>query len=490
MRQSCHVITSFVLVLGIASAHANEPRILSETVVGEIPGNNQPVSPEKTNEIVRSVGDAGGEDQILEQVDPIALHPIEFQISADLALSQIFTDPITPRIATSLKSDPISGAFGLSGIEKSLRLKRVDTRNGLSLGVEASKGSFDGSISLRQGLDTANVSTLDSTVDIDVTSFGLNIGRVFQGNGTEKVSGSVSLGITHHDYDLVVRDRVNAYLLGFAFPSNDVETMSSQFISADLGISHHVSLDEGLRLGVTQKYRTPVSGDSGRYTQFSTQIGVSKDFGPGTRNQTNSFDYSSGTRCHAVELVVGDGFATFSGNETSSSAKRSIDVESELGWSSSQSGARVRFGDGREGCHQLGFIRADRKVDYRVRGLDVDSSINAPLSGYELRYNWQPSLIKSEGNETYLSLGTGLWVGDGESSNTSSFTFDNVSSTQSDNTELLLIDLGVGLGFRQFVSERQYVFYELSTSRYDGRPLGKDVYGWENNARVGVGFNF
>ena len=366
----------------------------------------------------------------------------------------------------------------------------MDTRNGLSLGIEASKGSFDGSISLRQGLDTANVSTLNSTVDIDVTSFGLNIGRVFQGNGTEQVTGSVSLGITHHDYDLVVRDRVNAFLLGFAYPSDDVETMSSQFISADLGVSHHMSLDEGLRLGVTQRYRTPVSGDSGRYSQFSTQIGISKDFGPGTRNQTNSFDYSSGTRCHAVELVFGDGFATFSGNETSSSAKRSIDVESELGWSSSQKGGRIRFGDGMQGCHELGFIRADRKVDYRVKGLDVDSSINAPLSGYELRYNWQPSLIESKGNETYLSLGTGLWVGDGESSNTSSFGFDNVSSTQSDNTEILLIDLGVGLGYRQFVSERQYVFYELSTSRYDGRPLGKDVYGWENNLRAGIGFKF
>ena len=136
------------------------------------------------------------------------------------------------------------------------------------------------------------------------------------------------------------------------------------------------------------------------------------------------------------------------------------------------------------------MVQSDRTISYRVRGLDVNSSIDVPLSGYELRYNFQPRLIKSENSQTYVSIGSGLWIGDGESSTTSSFTFDNVSSTDTEKTELVLLDLGIGLGYRQFLSERQYLFYELSTSRYDGRPLGKDVYGWENNMRAGAGMNF
>ena len=136
------------------------------------------------------------------------------------------------------------------------------------------------------------------------------------------------------------------------------------------------------------------------------------------------------------------------------------------------------------------MIRSKRSIDYRVKGLDADSSIDIPLSGHELRYSFQPSLIIDPSSQTYLALGAGLWMGDGTSSITSAFTFDNVSSTDTDDTELILFDLSIGLGFRQFLLNDNYLFYELSTSRYDGRPLGQEVYGWENNLRAGWGVRY
>ena len=476
--------------INLEPAIAREMRVLSETIVGDPPETNEKPVSDTEYQPVQERSELPPPKRQPDKFDAIDLSPTSYQFSAGISSSQVFTDPQNARVGTSLKSDPVSGAFGLSGLEKSIEVKRVNNKSGLSLGVEASKGSFNGSVSLKQGLDTSRVSTLDSSVDLDVTSVGLNLGRTIHGGGSKSVEGSVSFGVTRHEYDLVVRDRVNAYIGGFAFPSSDVETTSGDFVSADLGISHKILLDDGFRLGVTQRYRVPVSGDATRYRQFSTQMAISRDFGPGTKEQSSQLNTPSPGRCHAIEILGGDGFASISGTETSSSAKRSIDVQNEMGWSASHLGARFRFGQNNKGCHELGLVQSDRNISYRVRGLDVNSSIEVPLSGYELRYNFQPRLIESENSQTYVSLGSGLWIGDGESSSTSSFTFDDVSSTDTEKTELLLIDLGIGLGFRQFLSERQYLFYELSTSRYDGRPLGKDVYGWENNVRAGTGLKF
>ena len=471
-------------------AIAREMRVLSETIVGDPPAPNEQTASDTEYQPVQERSELPQRKQQPDEFDAIDLSPTSYQFSTGISSSQIFTDPQNARVGTSLKSDPVSGSFGLSGSEKSIEVKRVDNKTGLYLGVEASKGSFNGSVSLKQGLDTPRDSSLDSTVDLDVTSVGLNFGRMIHDEGSKSAVGSVTFGFTRHEYDLLVRDRVNAYIGGFAFPSSDVETTSGNFVSTDLGISHTILVDDGFRLGVTQRYRVPISGDETRYRQFSTQVGISKDFGPGTKEQSRQLDTPSPGRCHAIEILGGDGFAVISGTETSSSAKRSIDVQNEIGWSASHLGARLRFGKNDKGCHELGGVQSDRTISYRVRGLDVNSSIDVPLSGYELRYNFQPRLIKSENSQTYVSIGSGLWIGDGESSTTSSFTFDNVSSTNTEKTELVLLDLGVGLGSRQFLSERQYLFYELSTSRYDGRPLEKDVYGWENNIRAGAGLNF
>jgi len=249
-----------------------------------------------------------------------------------------------------------------------------------------------------------------------------------------------------------------------------------------------VIFDSRFRLGVSQLYRTPLAGDALKYRQFATQVILSRDFGPGGTHRSHSSQKPTGVYCRAFEVLGGEGFSSISGTETSSSAKRSIDVDNELGWSSSQLGARIRFGNTHTACHEVGLLRSERTVNYAIQGLDVDSSINLPLSGYELRYSYQPNLIQSEASQTYASFGTGLWIGDGKSSATSSFTFDDVSSTDTDDTELILFDVGVSIGFRQFLSEDKYLFYELSTARYDGRPLGKDVHGWENNIRAGIGF--
>ena len=465
-------------------------RVLSETIVGDPPEIKEQSPADKEYQPVPERSEFLPPTEGLDDIGAIDLSPNSHQFSTGISSSQVFTDPQNARVGTSLKSDPVSGAFGLSGYEKSIEVKRVHTKSGFYLGVEASKGSFNGSVSLNQGLDTSEVSTLDSTVDLDVTSVGLNLGRMIHEQGRKSVAGSASFGITRHEYDLVVRDRVNAYIGGFAFPSSDVETTSGSFVSADFGISHTILLDDGFWLGIAQRYRVPVTGDATRYRQFGTLIGISKDFGPGTRERPDHFTHFSSARCHAIEILGGDGFASISSTETSSSLKRSIDVQNEMGWSASHLGARMRFGQNHKACHELGLIQSDRKISYRVRGLDVNSSIEAPLSGYELRYNFQPSFIESENSQIYVSLGSGLWIGDGELSTTSSFTFDNVSSTDAEETELVLIDLGVGLGFRQFLSEHQYWFYELSTSRYDGRPLGKDIYGWENNVRAGAGLKF
>lgn len=68
--------------------------------------------------------------------------------------------------------------------------------------------------------------------------------------------------------------------------------------------------------------------------------------------------------------------------------------------------------------------------------------------------------------------------------------FDNVSSTETEKTELVLLDLVIGLGFRQFSSGRQYLFYELSTARYDGRPPRENVFCGKCTVRAGAGLNF
>ena len=465
---------------------ASEMRVISETIIGE-PLNQGKLSGSEASALderpkVSAVG------LTREQSRPLDMANVKYQLSASSAVSQILTKPMAARSTTNLKSDPVSGAFGLSGQEQSIELRRIDKTTDLYVGLAVSRGSFDGSVVIQQGLDTAQISTLDSTISLDTTSIGFKFGKEVIDTSDNDAAGSAFIGVTRHEYELAVSDQMTAYIAGFPFSSSDKEIQTGHSLSADLGIGHEVIFESGFRLGVSQLYRTPLGGDALRYRQFATQVALSRDLGPDEVRRSRRSQKLSEFDCRAFEVLGGEGFSSISGTETSSSAKRSIDVSNELGWSSSQLGARIRFGNAHTACHEVGLLRSERTVNYAIQGLDVDSSINIPLSGYELRYSYQPSLIQSEASQTYASFGTGLWIGDGKSSATSSFTFDDVSSTDTDDTELILFDVGVGIGFRQFLSNDKYLFYELSTSRYDGRPLGKDVYGWENNVRAGIGF--
>jgi len=466
---------------------ASEMRVISETIIGE-PLNEGKLSAPETNALDERPK-VSAVRPTREQSRPLDVAGVKYQLSANTAFSQILTKPMAARSTTNLKSDPVSGAFGLSGYEHSVELKRINKVTDAYVGLVLSKGSFDGSVAIQQGLDTSKVSTLDSRVNLDTTSIGLKLGTQVINDSDNDSAGSAFIGVTRHEYELAVSDQMTAYIGGFPFSSSDIETQRGHSLSVDLGIGHEVVFDSRFRLGISQLYRTPLAGDALKYRQFATQVILSRDFGPGGTHRSHSSQKPTGVDCRAFEVLGGEGFSSISGTETSSSAKRSIDVDNELGWSSSQLGARIRFGNTHTACHEVGLLRSERTVNYAIQGLDVDSSINLPLSGYELRYSYQPNLIQSEASQTYASFGTGLWIGDGKSSATSSFTFDDVSSTDTDDTELILFDVGVGIGFRQFLSEDKYLFYELSTARYDGRPLGKDVHGWENNIRAGIGFH-
>jgi hypothetical protein len=485
-RFLCVVMASVALSCDLS---ASEMRVLVETIVGEpdevVPPpvlGTEESSGQPTNLFVKAEDGRGSQ--------PRQTTDTNYEVSVTHAFSQLLTKPLAARTGTNLKSDPVSGSFGLSGYESSIEITRNIGQRDFYVGMALSRGSFKGSVAIDQGLDTSKVSTLDSEVELDVMSYGITLGKETRGGSVDTETGSAFVGVTRHDYDLDVSDSVRAYVAGFAFPSNDVERSSGTFVSADLGVRHEMAVGNDLRLGVAQTYRTPIAGASLRYRQFATQLSLHRAFGAGSRESSRQVWTSPGSRCGAIELVGGDGFSSISGTETSSSSERSIDVDSELGWSTSQAGLRLRFGAQDEACHEIGLMGSRRLIDYRVKGLDVDSSIRVPMRGSEVRYSYQPMLADARDSQTYLSIGSGLWVGSGTSTSSSSFNFQNVSSTATDDLELVLFDLGVGIGFRQFFSDNNYLFYELSTSRYDGRPLGKDVYGWENNLRTGVGFEY
>jgi len=489
MRCETRLITCILVFGSLAEPLAAATRVLSETIVGD-PEPRKIQSPEETNDTVVFPGvvpsepaiGSGGENPIVSEMRPI----VTVEVGAYSGLSHARTKAITPQSTTSY-SDPTADSFGLSGRETGLEIKRY-VGSGF-LGLNYSRSSLEGSVDLSQGL--TNTTTLNSKVELDANSLGL-VGGFSASNGSGRSLSQ--FGLTRHSYDLSVKDNARVYLFGFPFPGTGEVALNGDFVSADLGIQHEQSLGRGWSVGVAQSYKTPISGSDFAYDQFTTSVSVKKEF---ARDSSLDKVYRSRSEtnrpCGALEIFGGQHFSVVSASETATDGRRSTTVENELGWDGGNTGVRFRFGGDPDGCHQLSLSNFDRTIAYRIKNpsasRQIDSLIDLPISGQEIRYAYQPSLISSPSLSTYLTFGTGIWVGKGDLTSRSQFLFDDVSSASEEGIDFVLLDFLLGAGARYKISDWTYLFYELSTARFDARPFGQDIFGWESGVKVGLGAN-
>lgn len=464
-------------------------RVLSQTVVGgaelrapEILEQQKSRDSSADLETTDSVTDPENDSPIVSEMRPI----VTVEVGAYSGLTHARTKAINPQSSTSY-SDPTAESFGLSGRESGLEIKRYVGPGFVGLGY--SKSSLDGSVDVSQGL--TNTTTLNSKVELEASSVSLLGGMSALNDDGRSVS---QFGLTRHSYDLSVKDSARVYLFGFPFPGTGEVALSGDFVSADLGIQHEQRLGHGWSLGVSQSYRTPISESDFAYDQFTTAVSFKKEFATG---QESDFVYRSRPvtekPCGALEVFGGQHFSVVSASDTATDGRRSTTVENELGWDGGNTGIRYRFGSNPGGCHQLSVSNFDRKIAYRIKNpsasRQIDSLIDLPISGHEIRYAYQPSLISSPMLSTYLTFGTGVWVGKGDLTSRSQFLFDDVSSESDEGIDFVLLDFLLGAGARYKIGEWTYLFYELSTARFDARPFGQDIYGWESGLKVGLGAN-
>ena len=65
--------------------------------------------------------------------------------------------------------------------------------------------------------------------------------------------------------------------------------------------------------------------------------------------------------------------------------------------------------------------------------------------------------------------------------------FGSVLDVAGEKTEVYLPSMSSTNGFRYPLHNSFYAFYELTITRYDGRPFDHNVHGWEHSLHAGVG---
>lgn len=469
-------IVNFIPVFWLLFAHSafGEQRVISETFLS------------KDKEIIESQSVQGPLGQSIDETksSPEEHLNLDFEqanlFGVDIRLTAEF---LMLRSASSgandLIFDPGVGDIGLVGQSQTVELFRENS--GSVFGFSYAKTKADGSIFQKDDpsnlIDSMSMLTI---VDVESEQYGIFAARAIR-EGLD--FGSAKFGVSSHSYDIDIREIVTTDLFGSTRFESKRSANTNSFYSLDLAVTQNVEMGSGWGLRFGQQYSHPLKVDG--YSAVGVELGLTKQLGSaGVASKSSSQIRES---CKSLEIAGGIAQSSISASSASSSGEREVQIDDVISWRGESKSIGYRFGGESDSCHRLNVAFANKNLDFRSDSSFSNSQYSLDAEGADVRYSYLPTLMSDSGDSTYIHMGAGLFFGEAKTNNSVNYAGGSISSTDSDPVDLYLFDLSFGLGYRSKISDQTFLFYELSSSRYDGRPFGVDVYGWEHGLRAGLG---
>ena len=469
-------IVNFIPVFWLLFAHSafGEQRVISETFLS------------KDKEIIESQSVQGPLGQSIDETksSPKEHLNLDFEqanlFGVDIRLTAEF---LMLRSASSggsdLIFDPGVGDIGLVGQSQTVELFRE--KSGTVFGLNHTKNRADGAIFQKDDpgglIDSISMMTI---VEVESERYGLFAGRAIR-EGLD--FGSARFGVSSHSYDIDVREIVTTDLGILTQVDSVSKANTNSFYSFDLAVAQNVEIGSGWGLMFGQQYSHPLETDG--YSAFSVELGLTKQLGSAGVASKSSRQIRES--CKSLEIAGGIAQSSISASSASSTGEREVQIDDVISWRGESKSIGYRFGGESDSCHRLNVAFTNKNLDFRSDSSRSNSQYSLDAEGTNVRYSYLPTLMSDTGDSTYIHVGPGLFFGEAKTNNSVNYAGGSISSTDSDPVDLYLFDLSFGLGYRSKISDQAFLFYELSSSRYDGRPFGVDVYGWEHGLRAGLG---
>ena len=421
---------------------------------------------------------------------PALAQPLVFDFSDDV-YQGIYKTP-TDAIQGLIFAPPNTGSV-MSGRAQSLRIGRsLDSSMSIAVSYQrvstSSSYIYDVDERIPGGALFPYVFS-DTDVEASQEHVGLSIERslsdtVFNG------SSSVSLEYVQLDIDIT-----NDFDFGGALVGRRSQRMSDDLLYGTVGIRSDVISSDNFSVGLSQRYGLPLSGDSMLEKSGSFGLVIGWAMG-GAAKQSSATKRSQS--CSGFDFSAGDSLGSLSGHATASPDDYigTYHVDDGVSLRSHTWHARY-FVDQTERsghCWTVGVSGIRKQVDLQTGQIDnllgtgraINSRLHSELDGYQLSVGY--ALFQEDQSPLYVIPSFNLAYLTGDTTQTSSF--GSVLDVAREKTEVYLPSISFTNGLRFPLDNGFYAFYELTTTRYDGRPFDHDVHGWEHSLNAGVGKQF
>jgi len=387
---------------------------------------------------------------------------------------------------------PSNSGVSVGGAQRINRVgRKVDTD--LSFGlvssqVDASSTFTFDFVERSPGVALFQSVTLDTKVEVDQSGIGFWVKKDVYGSLGR---GSTTLTFEYVDIEI---NTSNDFDFGGVLTGVRTNSYSDKAFLGAIEVSPEVFRSGNLGLGLTQRFGMPLDGSSIVGKSASIGLGLTYDFGGEAKRNKRPLK----NRCGAVDLSFSQSIGTLSDSGDTN-------PDDYIGEFTYVDGARIESEDWRArlywhwdkkalGCWLLGASKVGKKIDLNTGQIDdalglgrpINRSMITDVDGYQVSIGY--SFSKEGESSLYFEPSLGIAVLSGELSEIN--LSGGVSEVKTSDLEAVLPSLNFTSGVRHKLSQDVYSFYEITTSRYDGRPFGSNLNGWEHSVRIGLGRYF